>query len=813
MRHHDVVLNAIDQGFAIIEIIFDAAGQPQDYRFLETNAAFVQHTGLSGATGRRIRELVPEIEEIWYRTYGQVALTGQPVRFVQEARDMDRWFDVYAFRVDAPEQHRVAILFTDITERTRTERGTRLLADLSETLITLTREEDLPGLIRTRTAPLFHLSQCAFVELDVGRRVALVSHSWNTPAEPAVAGTHHFDDFVAPDTWKEVVAGRTMVVEDTHQDPRISQPGRFDALHIRSFLALPLQRAGTGQHIFMLGRAEPGPWRADEIALARELGTRCWTRVERLRAENALRASEQQLRLILESAREYAIFAMDLDRRVTNWSEGAERLLGFTEEEMRGQPADIVFTPEDVAAGAPGREAETALREGRATNERWHVRKDGARIWGSGAMMTMRDANDTVCGLLKIMRDQTSVRLAQEALLQSQTQLQDALEQAQKARADAEASGRAKDQFLAALSHELRTPLNPVLMIAGDRALDRELPEPVRADFEMIRKNVELEARLIDDMLDLNRIARGKLSLHRSAHDLHAILRDVVEIVRPAAVGKSVALEARLGSSPAIVSGDAARLKQIFVNLLNNAIKFTPDGGAVTLDAALLADHREIRVAIVDTGMGMTESELARAFEPFIQGQHAEENRRSFGGLGLGLAIVRDLVDRHGGRVSAHSHGRGRGATFEVFLPLAGPDTAPTDATSPGSTRISAPAGGLRILLVEDHGHTRNALERMLTRRGYRVQSAESLNTAITAAQAERFDVIISDIGLPDGDGYELMREIRTILPGARGIALSGFGMDSDIRRSAAAGFSAHLIKPVSMKQIEAALEGLASPV
>jgi CheY-like chemotaxis protein len=325
----------------------------------------------------------------------------------------------------------------------------------------------------------------------------------------------------------------------------------------------------------------------------------------------------------------------------------------------------------------------------------------------------------------------------------------------------------------------------------------------------MIRTNIELEARLIEDMLDLSRIARGKLSLHRSAHDIHGILRHVVEIVRPTATEKNLILESGFADGPAIVSGDPARLKQIFLNLLNNAIKFTPDGGGVRLRTTIAAPGREVDVEVTDSGMGMTEAELKRAFEPFVQGLHADENRSSFGGLGLGLAIVRDLVERHGGRVSAHSLGRGRGATFTVVLPLAvaAADAAASRSNPPADRPVAGT--GLRILLVEDHGHTRTALERMLSRRGHRIRAADSKQAAITAAREQKFDVLVSDIGLPDGDGYQLMTEVKAILPGIYGIALSGFGMESDVQRSAAAGFATHLVKPVSMKQIEAALEKL----
>jgi CheY-like chemotaxis protein len=356
------------------------------------------------------------------------------------------------------------------------------------------------------------------------------------------------------------------------------------------------------------------------------------------------------------------------------------------------------------------------------------------------------------------------------------------------------------------LSHELRTPLNPVLMVAGERAADVSLPVPVRADFDMIRTNIEHEARLIEDMLDLNLIARGKISLHEAALDLHCVLQSALDIVGSAAREKGLALTFERGSPRAAIRGDPARLKQIFLNLLNNAIKFTPAGGAVRV-ATRLHEKSRILTEISDSGLGMTEDEIARAFEPFSQGQHASTgSATSFGGLGLGLAIVRDLVTRHHGRVSARSPGRGRGATFSVILPLLGAETA-APATVPAAPQVSHKA--VNILLAEDHAATRTALHRILSGRGHAVVSVGSKQEALQAAAEKFFDLVISDIGLPDGDGYTLFSELHAIHPGVRGIALSGFGMEADIRRSQAAGFALHLVKPVSMQKLDEAIRQL----
>jgi PAS domain S-box-containing protein len=810
-ERYSALIGSIDEGFCVIEVLFDAEGRACDYRFLETNAAFARHTGLVDVEGKRMRELAPAHEEHWFEFYGRVAMTGEPGRFMQEARALgDRWYEVHAFRVDQPELRRVAVLFNEVSERVRGEQNTRLLGEISQDLVRVEGEENLAKVIGPKLAAHFSLSQCAFVELDLQRNIARIDNCWHQPDVPSVAGTYPLKEFVTPQLLQEARTGSMLVVRDVSHDSRIAHPGRFDESSIGSFVMVPLMRSGEWRYSLMLYRREASEWRGDQLDLAREVASRCWARLERLRAERALRASEERLRLIMDNAREYAIFSADMDRRIISWNAGAERLLGYAEAEVVGRSGDIIFTPEDRHDGAPEREAAIALRDGRATNERWHVRKDGTRFWGSGAMMVMRDHHGPPLGLLKIMRDQTEEQETKQALEQSQAELMAALRSAEQAGAEAVAAGRAKDQFLATLSHELRTPLNPVLMIASEAVADPTLSPQVRSDFEVVRQNIELEARLIEDMLDISRITQGKLSLRREDVDLHQILRETVEMTRPGSAEKEIVPALKLNAMRSHVYGDPARLKQVFVNLLNNAIKFTPVAGSVVVETMNAEDKEEITVKVSDTGIGLTPDELTRVFHAFAQGSHAEEGGSLYGGLGLGLAIVETLVVKHGGHVTATSPGRGLGATFTVDLPLGSGSTHRADTSGGGSGHpMSVPKW--RILLVEDHAHTRVALERMLIRRGHAVTVAGSKAEAHEAASRQTFDLLVSDIGLPDGDGYQLIGELRAVQTGLTGIALSGYGMENDVRRSSEAGFVAHLVKPVSVSKLDALMSDLRS--
>ncbi|HEX2540413.1 MAG TPA: PAS domain S-box protein [Caldimonas sp.] len=388
---------------------------------------------------------------------------------------------------------------------------------------------------------------------------------------------------------------------------------------------------------------------------------------DRKRAETALRESEERLRLVVENAREYAIVSMDLQRKVTSWNQGAERIVGYTEQEMLGRSADIVFVDEDRKAGMPEREASVAISEGRAADERWHLRKDGSRFWGSGVMMAMREGGGpAVVGLLKIFRDQTGARAAQEALEISRAELVQALVDNRRARAEAEAASHAKDRFLAILSHELRTPLTPIVLAL--HALDRspDLPAAAHGTLELIRRNVTAELHLIDDLLDVTRISSGKLEMVSERTDMHEVVRAAADVCDADFASKRQRLELRLAGVKSHVRGDAQRLRQVVWNLLKNASKFTPAGGSIRVETSNAGG--QFVLAVTDTGIGIEPQSVPLIFDAFAQ--EGEWVTSEFGGLGLGLAIAKATVEAHHGKLSASSAGRNQGATFTIELPL-----------------------------------------------------------------------------------------------------------------------------------------------
>jgi signal transduction histidine kinase len=405
-------------------------------------------------------------------------------------------------------------------------------------------------------------------------------------------------------------------------------------------------------------------------------------------------------------------------------------------------------------------------------------------------------------------------RAAEETLrnynLELEARVQDRVQDLKRAHDELLAASRAKDDFLAMLSHELRTPLNPILLIASEAANDRELPPRVRTDFDTIRKNVEVEARLIDDLLDLTRITRGKIILEKRLLNVHEILEDAIATLREELDAKQLSLNLKLVAAKQTVFADALRVHQIFLNLLKNAVKFTPVGGQIRVDSSVAEDRLVIRVA--DTGIGMLPEEIAAIFTPFSQGNHAGNGgTQRFGGLGLGLAISQRLAEVHSGSIHAESGGRDPGSIFSVELPLAQQAEENEHALDqPPEPLPAAPAEGrgLRVLLVEDHEPTRTALTHLLLRRRYKVTPAASLAEARTLASTQQFSVLISDIGLPDGNGCDLMAEFRARFD-LEGIALTGYGMEQDVARSQQAGFRAHLTKPVRVASLDQALAAI----
>lgn len=510
-------------------------------------------------------------------------------------------------------------------------------------------------------------------------------------------------------------------------------------------------------------------------------------------AERTLRELETHYRTLVENLHDFAVISFDGDGTVRAWSRGSERLFGHRAAGVLGEPGSVLFADRERAADLWRAELTRAVEQGSSADDHWMLREDGSRFFGSGVLSAMRDDDGRLIGFAKVVRDMTAARLAAEQL--------------QAAKDEAEAANRAKDHFLAVLSHELRTPLSPILLAVRLLESKTRLPAELSGLLEMIRRNVLLEARLIDDLLDLTRIARGKLALERAPVTLQPVIEHVVQMCRSEIDGRQLKLEVHPAPVPVVVDADVARLQQILLNLLRNAIKFTGTGGRIALAVAIRDDM--LRVTISDSGIGIAAEAIERIFSAFEQA--GENITRSYGGLGLGLPIARALAREHGGELTARSDGEGCGATFALDLPMLPAATADSRHERPGAVPEGAPAGEaesaprLHVLLVEDHADTRATMVRSIEAAGHRVTTACSVAEAMRSIASTRFDLLISDLGLPDGSGLSLARVFRATQSG-HSVALTGFGRDEDLQRSIDAGFDEHLTKPVSFEQLSRVL-------
>ena len=498
-----------------------------------------------------------------------------------------------------------------------------------------------------------------------------------------------------------------------------------------------------------------------------------------------------------------AIVSKDLNGIITSWNEGARRIFGYTADETVGR-AVLMLVPADRKDAEP-RILERLRRGERVEHfETMRVRKNGEHFPVSLTISPVRDAAGVIVGASKIARDITELKrisAEREQLLQSE----------RAARGQAERANRMKDDFLATISHELRTPLNAIVgwtqVLRETDALSSEAVQCI----DVIERNARVQAQLIEDLLDLSRITSGKLALDLEWADLASVVQDAVASVRPAAEAKGIRIDLDLGERPGGVLGDRRRLQQVIWNLLSNAIKFTPEGGFVRISGRRLNSHFELAVA--DNGRGIAPEFVPYLFERFRQAD-TSTTRRS-GGLGIGLALVKQLTELHGGSVKAESEGEGRGATFTLSLPLVARSRSLAMDLA-GGTSAPMPVedlAGIRALVVDDDRDTLDVVKRILAARRATVETAPSVEAALKTLDRFAPDVILSDIGMPVHDGYELIRRVRQMPGGALvpAAALSALTQPEDRMRALQAGFQTHLAKPIAPAELVATVRSLAA--
>ncbi|HEY2093935.1 MAG TPA: PAS domain S-box protein [Thermoanaerobaculia bacterium] len=521
-------------------------------------------------------------------------------------------------------------------------------------------------------------------------------------------------------------------------------------------------------------------------------------------ADERLRESEEMFRLLVANVQDYAIFMLDTGGHIASWNAGAHRIKGYTSDEIIGKHFSIFYPEEDIRSGKPPRELEIAREYGVYEEEGWRLRKDGSRFWANVVITAVHDEQGVLRGFAKVTRDITDRKQAEEtqrALMQQREARLAAEEERRRAEASfrvAQEANRAKDEFLMTLSHELRTPMTAILGWA--RLLPTMSPaDPMfREAVSSIARGAQLQARLIDDVLDVSRIVSGKMRLTRERLNVENILNSSLEAVRPSAGARGIRIETSFSAGLGWIVADPTRLQQVMWNLLTNAVKFTPKGGSIHVSARRTSSHLEIEVC--DTGEGIDLQFLPHVFEPFRQAENPQT--RVHGGLGLGLSIVRYIVEAHGGSITAESEGRGSGATFTVTLPVAAVATisneAPHTQSAEEPIRTINPdrLRGISLLLLDDDVEARGLISAILRQAGADVTAVESAPLALAELTRIRPDAVITDIAMPEMDGYAFSREMRARpeLDGVKLIILSAFpaaAQASDVM------FNGYLTKPV----------------
>jgi PAS domain S-box-containing protein len=560
-----------------------------------------------------------------------------------------------------------------------------------------------------------------------------------------------------------------------------------------------------GRHfsIFYLPEAVESGWPAEELRRALEFGrfedegwrvrkdgSRFWANVvitalyesngelsgyvkvtrdltERRRHEEALRQSEQRFRLLVESVRDYAIFMIDREGIIQSWNRGADLIKGYAAAEVIGRQFGLFYTPDDLEAGKPQMDLETALERGRAEVESWRVRKDGSVFWANVVISPVYDTDRTLRGFAKVTRDMTERRRLSEL----------------------EESGARMNEFLAMLAHELRNPLAPIRNAVTLMQLEPVQSPVIRNSRDVIDRQLSHVTRLVDDLLDVGRMSTGKIRLKKERVLYNQLVARSLEAVRPTMDAR----RHRLSWSPPpvdiVVDADPTRLTQVLQNLLNNAAKFTPEGGDIRV-AVRLEDNRLV-TTVQDNGIGLSPDARRKIFEMFSQGDGVAKES----GLGIGLTLARSLVEMHGGTLTADSEGLGKGSTFTFFIPGA-----------QASSREGAEC--MRCLIVDDNQDAADSLAQIVGLLGYAVKVAYDGQSGITVAAQFIPHVVLLDLGMPDMNGYAALERLRALHCGSqmRVAAVTGYGNDEDRQRTAAAGFDTHLTKPVDFALLEAFL-------
>ncbi|MFP5391096.1 MAG: ATP-binding protein [Gammaproteobacteria bacterium] len=705
-----------------------------------------------------------------------------PVVMAPSGQHEQRWF-TWAYSPVRNAQGEVVGMFNtgyETTDRVMGEHKRQFEDALVACLRNMSNPDQISAVACALLGQRLNAGRVGYADIDAAARWVSPKTDWTDGRMTSVAGqVFRFDDF-GPGLRHALQAGEIVRVHDVRQDPRTrDHADNYAAAGTGSFLCIPLFQNGTLRALLTVNFAGPHRWTDLDQALAQNLVEHTWVAVEAARSQSELRLEQEQSRYILDNMDEGFVL-IDHDWTLLQVNDiGAE---------ITGQPRDRLVgrTQWDALPQLIGSPIETVYRRVHATRqsealEYLHTHADGRRAW-----LEVRVYPSMLGRLAIFFRDITKRKAAERELTDA---------------------NRRKDEFLAMLAHELRNPLAPIGAAADLLSLGSLDAERIRRTSAVIARQVRHMTSLVDDLLDVSRVTRGLVALEKLELDAKRIVHDAIEQVRPMMDARRQHFTLELPPDPAYVCGDHKRLVQVLTNLLGNAAKYTPEGGAIALRMRIL-DHR-VCMAVADNGIGMAPDLVQRAFELFAQAERTSD--RSQGGLGLGLALVKSLVELHNGSVTAHSAGLGKGSEFTVTLPRI---DSPAPPTVPDRRVAREPLEqGLHLLVVDDNADAASMLAMFLESAGHRVMIEHESRRALERARMERPQVCLLDIGLPDITGYELARRLRAQPETAHAVlvAVTGYGQDQDRRKAAEAGFDFHFVKPVDTQQLIRLLNGIAA--
>ena len=776
------LFESIDEGVSTLEVYFDEQDKAIDFKVLEVNAAHEAMTGRGrDVIGKRGREFIGNLEQSVMERLGQVALTGQPIRFEEFVSGLGRWFDIYFARDGGSDSRRVITVYNNITERKQREADLRFLAEISADFAPLLGTEAIMQSVGARLAQYLGLARCSFSVVDMDSDEIDCIYSWRRDdATQDLFGKHRISTFLNESGRQHYAAGQLSVIDDAQNNPLLDPLayGLLDQLSVRSLIDVPYLKDGRWKFMLSVARSTAGKWNAHEIELIRQLAERIYIGVERARAGEALRESKEQLQALIANLPGGAVFVVDKDLRYLIAEGEAISDAGHKSSDFLGK--SIHQALQDYLAS----EYEPYFRKALAGEHFELEHAAHGRVYLTRGV-PLRSSSEEVYAVLAASFDITERKQAE---------------------GEAREADKRKDEFLAMLAHELR---NPLAAISNATQVVKHLTRDsatVQRPREVIERQLQHLTRLVDDLLDMSRLTWGKINLKQETLSLATVLQRAVEANRPLIDARAQQLTITLPPLAVQVMGDPTRLVQVFGNLLNNAAKYTEAGGHIALHAAIAAEEAIIRVS--DNGCGLSESLLPHVFDLFTQAGRSLD--RSQGGLGVGLALVHSLVKMHGGEVEAHSAGLGEGSEFVVRLPLArSGDELEPPSMEEATAQTPTIAPRLRVLVVEDNADAAEMLAILLRLDGDEVRLARDGVSALDEARDFQPQVVLCDLGLPGLSGFEVASRLRE-QPECRStllVALSGYGRDDDRRESQLAGFDRHLTKPVDPEVLAALIE------